>query len=134
MAFSFRLAHPFAFNSADDRPPIQFEDLLADGTIPLESHVMPTTVNIDGVSCTIQKLPDQTIQVSFAGAQFNSMHGPDTDGNCSYRVHPCQRNQYEFLNAQLNPAERETLSAKEGAAPERPWWSMGTGERAGVRE
>lgn len=94
---------------------------------------MPARIKIESTECMIQKLPTGEILVTHVGQQINSMHGKDTAGEISYRVHPCQRNQYDFLLSQLPPAERaelETLNANR----EKPWWSSSAGERASLRE
>ena len=93
---------------------------------------MATRVSIDGVKCTIEKLADGFIKVEYASPQFNSMHGPGTNGSCSYLVHPCQRHQYEALNAHLPPQERTAVVQL--GPDERPWWSLGAGERANLKE
>src|SRR5215510_2256265 len=95
---------------------------MADG----ELH-MATRASIDGVKGTIERLSDGQIRVEYVSPQFNSMHGPGTDGDCSYLVHPCQRHQYEALNAQLPPQERTALVQL--GPDERPWWSLSAGER-----
>ena len=94
---------------------------------------MPSRIKIESTECIIQKLPTGEILVTHVGQQMNAMHGKDTGGEFSYRVHPCQRNQYDFLLSQLPPAERAELEAI-NASSERPWWSSGAGERAGMRE
>ena len=93
---------------------------------------MPTIVKVDGAECTIESLPNGLIRVSHRGQQMNPLHGPDTCGECSYLVHPCQRNQYEFWMSQFPPQERLALEGRPPA--ERPWWSSGAGERANLRE
>jgi len=93
---------------------------------------MPAQVTIDGVACTIERLSNGLIRVSHVWPQINATHGPDTGGACTYHVHPCQRHQYEHLNAALPPAERNADPT--AAAESRPWWSFGAGERAGLRE
>lgn len=92
---------------------------------------MATTVSIDGISHSIEKLATGVIRVSHPVPQLNPMHGPATGGECWYDVHPCQRHQYEFWNAQL-PVQEQAIP--EGMAEARPWWSLPAGERANLRE
>lgn len=93
---------------------------------------MLVPVIIEGVASTIEKLPNGLIRVRQPWPQINAMHGSETGGEHSYDVHPCQHHQYEFLNGQLPPSDR--LSAQDLTAVPRPWWSLGAGERAGLRE
>jgi hypothetical protein len=97
-----------------------------------EFHPMATQVTLDGVTCSIQKLPDGLIKVEHASTQFNALHGAGTGGQVSFVVHPCQRHQYEVLNGHLPPQER-TAVVQLGPG-ERPWWSLGAGERANLKE
>lgn len=93
---------------------------------------MTTRAIIEGVTCTIEKLPGGLIKVQHASPQFNALHGPGTNGEYWYVVHPCQRHQYEALNAFLPPQERTAVV--EVAPEERPWWSLCAGERANLKE
>jgi len=93
---------------------------------------LATQVNLEGIACTIEKLPSGIIRVVHPQPQINAMHGLDTGGAHSFDVYPCQRHQYDFWNGQLPPQER---AMPPGAAmQERPWWSSGAGERATLRE
>jgi hypothetical protein len=92
---------------------------------------MAISVSIEGLSCTVEKLPSGAIMVRHQTEQFSPMHGPGTAGDYWYTVHPCQQQQYEFWNSQLPPQERAT---PEGVLADRPWWSSTAGERATLRE
>ena len=93
---------------------------------------MLVNAEVDGIKCTVEKLPDGTIRVQHASGQFNPMQGPGTGGMVMYIVHPVQRNQYERLNALLPHTEQ---GFQTGAQPDhRPWWSLPAGERANLRE
>ncbi len=88
---------------------------------------MPITTDIDGIHCTLEKLPDGCIRVTHEGPAINAMHGPATDGDFSYLVHPFQRNQFEHLNNLLPAAERGVPAP---ASEIRPWWSYLAGKKA----
>lgn len=92
---------------------------------------MPAEVMIDDMPATISMLPNGCIEVMHPTGAFNALHGAGTGGMVVYQVHPCQRHQYEHLNAQLPPQERGP-QRREGDA--RPWWSSAAGERAGLKE
>jgi hypothetical protein len=92
---------------------------------------MPITTTIDGVPCTLEKLPDGAIRVSHESHPVNPMHGPGTGGEVWYLVHPVQRNQYEHLNSLLPPDERGR-PARSGE--ERPWWSYVPGKKGQDRD
>ena len=87
---------------------------------------MPITTEIEGVACTLEKLPDGRIRVMHASWPVNPMHGPGTDGDVMYLVHPAQTQQYQHLNSLLPPGERAT--SKE-AIENRPWWSYAGGPK-----
>ena len=95
---------------------------------------MPSKVRVDEYEWTIQLMPGGVIRVQHGGGQHNAMHGPGTSGEHEFLVYPCQRHQYEFLNSQLPPAERAAAIAADQPPAERPWWSFGAGERAGLRD
>ena len=93
---------------------------------------MPAKITLQGAPCTIEKLSNGNIRVVQGPWQFNAMVGPETDGQVWYEVHPCQRQQYDVLNTQ-RPAQEQAMPA--GYDPDaRPWWSLGAGERAGLRD
>ena len=87
---------------------------------------MPTTTDIDGIRCTLEKLPDGTIRVSHESAAINPMHGPGTGGAVWYIVHPFQRNEFELLNNLLPLAERAVPTP---TLENRPWWSYVPGKK-----
>ena len=93
----------------------------------------PTTTQatIDGVRCTLEKLPDGCIRVTHESQQLNAMQGRATAGEVMYLVHPAQRNQYEFINGLL-PTEQRGGPEGEGADA-KPWWSY-TGAAKQKRE
>lgn len=93
---------------------------------------MPTSAMIEGISCTIEKLPDGRIRVRHASAAFNPMHGADTGGLVEYFVHACQRNQFHLLNSHL--PEGEQAQPESATADKPPWWSLSEGERGGMKE
>jgi hypothetical protein len=93
---------------------------------------MAASVVIEGVPYDVEKLQNGSIRVSFPSPPFNAMHGPDTDVPYSYVVHPCQRHQFDFWNAQLPPGERATIEPRKDE--NRPWWSFGSGHSGGSRE
>lgn len=90
---------------------------------------MPATVTIDGIPATVEKLPSGCIRVSHRQAQINPMNGLDTGAAVVYEIHQCQRHQHQFFNALLPPAEQAMP-----LDPPRPWWSLGAGERATLKE
>lgn len=79
----------------------------------------------------IERLPSGTIRVAHVSPQINAMHGPGTGGRVWYDVYPCQQKQYEWLNSQLPEQER---AAEPYDPAKRPWWSLGAGERASLKE
>ena len=89
---------------------------------------MPTQATIDGVQCTLEKLPDGCIRVTHESQQVNAMQGRGTAGEVMYLVHPAQRNQYEFFNSLLPADDRGG-----GGADPKPWWSY-TGAAKEKRE
>jgi hypothetical protein len=93
---------------------------------------MPANAEVDGIKCRIEKLTDGAIRVQYGSPQFNPMQGPGTGGVVTYLVHPCQRNQYERLNALL-PSNEQAMPA-DVHPDQRPWWSLPAGERANFRE
>ena len=78
------------------------------------------TAEIDGIPCTLEKLPDGSIRVVHESSPANVMHGAATDGEVSYIVHPAQRHQYEHLSSLLPPDHRAI--PREGLE-NHPWWS-----------
>lgn len=81
---------------------------------------MPVSAMIDDTPCVLEKLPDGSIRVTHESCQTNACHGPATDGQVMYVVHPAQRNQFEHLN-RLLPAEERSKPLADGDS--RPWWS-----------
>ncbi len=82
---------------------------------------MSTTVTIDRVEYTIEKLENGNIRVTHAAGQLHPMQGPDTDGVRSFEVHPCQVNWYGYWNERLPPDEQ--ASEASGSDDPAPWWS-----------
>jgi hypothetical protein len=77
-------------------------------------------------------MDDGRIHVRHASVAINAMQGAATGGAVEYFVHPCQRNQFDAIN-KLLPADQQ-MTAEEAAAVPKPWWSLPTGERGGLRE
>lgn len=93
---------------------------------------MPATAEVDGIKCQIEKLKDGTLRIQCDSRPFSPMHGPGTGGETMFIIHPCQRHQYERLNAMLPPHEQGMPPDVQPDA--RPWWSLSAGERANLRE
>ena len=93
---------------------------------------MPAKIILQGEPCTIEKLGNGNIRVTQGGWQFNPLIGPGTQGEVWYEVHPCQRQQYDVLNTQLPAQEQEMPPGFN--VDDKPWWSLGAGERAGLRD
>jgi hypothetical protein len=81
---------------------------------------MPISATIDDMPCLLERLPDGSIRVTHESRQINPCHGPATDGDVTYIVHPAQRNQFEHLNRLLAPDERGKPLVD---SDPRPWWS-----------
>ena len=82
---------------------------------------MTTTVTIDRVSYTIEKLESGSIRVSCPAGQSHPMLGPDTGGIDVFEVHPCQQRWYAYWNGKLPPGEQQATGP--GRDGEKPWWS-----------
>jgi hypothetical protein len=92
---------------------------------------MSISTTIDGICCTLEKLPDGSIRVSHESQSVNAMHGAGTGGEVWYVVHPIQRHQYEHLSSLLPPAER---GAPAQSGDNRPWWSYVPGRKGQDRD
>ncbi|MEE8459893.1 MAG: hypothetical protein V3S08_08460, partial [Phycisphaerales bacterium] len=64
---------------------------------------MTTTVSINRITYTIEKLDNGNIHVLHAGGQLHPMQGSGTDGLHEFEVHPCQTRWYAYWNDQLAP-------------------------------
>ena len=86
---------------------------------------MATTVTIDRVTYTLEKLPSGNIRVTHAGGQLHPMQGPGTDDLVTFEVHPVQTRWYAYWHALLEaPEQGETGPGAEGEGEDAiPWWS-----------
>ncbi len=93
---------------------------------------MPTSITLDRVQYTLQKLDNGNIRVTHAGGQLNPMRGAGTDGIHVFEVHPCQARWYSYWNDLLAPDQRgSTGPGRDGA---KPWWSSKSWKKSGGRK
>ena len=93
---------------------------------------MSAQVKVEGVMYEVEAQTDGRLRISHPQPQTNAMFGLGTDFQHCFMVHPCQRHQFDFWNAQLPAAERVMPEPRKDE--NRPWWSFGSGHGGGSRD